>query len=274
MDLHLFEQEWEKSGSRKAAGQSFWDSRAGEFNDKAYTGEGASRLASTLKLLQERGVLTPQTELLDIGCGPGRYAVEFARQAKSVVATDVSPKMIDWAKGHRDAAGLANLELLVADWAALDLAAQGWEKKFDLVFAAMCPAINSRAALAKMNEASRKWCFMSHFVRRSDQIKDEVMRRFQGEKMGGGHGHNVYFAFNILWHMGLHPEITYIDANWETRMTMKEAVDFYLLHLNLDGPLAPAQEKDLREYLGSVANADGSIVEQVTAKIAWMIWQV
>ena len=274
MEIRDFQQAWAGTASRKAAGSGFWDSRAAEFNDKAYTGEGAQRLEKIMDYLTQRGMLTPAAAVLDIGCGPGRYAEEFARRAGEVVATDVSPQMIDWAARHRDRAGLANLELLVADWTDLDVASRGWAGKFDLVFAAMCPAINSLETLVKMNQASRQWCFMSHFVRRQDKVKDAVNRLILGAGGPSGHGSNVYHAWNILWLLGLCPEIVYIDAAWDNRMTLAEAEAYYLLHLNLDGPLAPEQETTLRDYLAGVAASDGTVTEEVTAKIAWMIWQV
>jgi SAM-dependent methyltransferase len=273
MDLELFQQAWSEAAKQKATGQGFWDSRAEEFNERAYTGEGADRLTNTLEMLTDKGMLSAQSQVLDIGCGPGKYAVEFARRGKSVIATDVSPKMIAWAEENKDIAGLSNLDFLVADWAELDVNARGWHKKFDLVFAAMCPAINSRATLEKMIDASKNYCFMSHFVERSDVIKDELARRLTGKDAWRGHGKNVYFAFNILWLMGYHPEITYIDAGWETKMSLEQANSYYLLHLNLDHELSLQQRDELASYLQSLA-IDAVVTEKVTAKIAWMTWQV
>lgn len=47
-------------------------------------------------------------DALDVGCGSGRYAIEFARRgAARVVGIDVSPSMIDLAKSKAAAAGVS-----------------------------------------------------------------------------------------------------------------------------------------------------------------------
>lgn len=47
--------------------------------------------------------------VLDIGCGPGHYGVSLAKQgAERVVGIDFSPSMIDIARRHAEAAGVAD----------------------------------------------------------------------------------------------------------------------------------------------------------------------
>src|SRR5947199_9898291 len=48
--------------------------------------------------LRERGVL-PGADLLDAGCGTGRYAAELARRGYIVHGVDASPELIDIAIG-------------------------------------------------------------------------------------------------------------------------------------------------------------------------------
>lgn len=49
---------------------------------------------------------------LDFGCGVGRLAIPMAGHVTRVVGVDVSPTMIELAKGHRDAAGARNVEFV------------------------------------------------------------------------------------------------------------------------------------------------------------------
>ena len=44
--------------------------------------------------------------VLDVGCGSGRYAVEFARRGAQVVGLDFAPAMIDMAARRADQAGV------------------------------------------------------------------------------------------------------------------------------------------------------------------------
>ncbi len=45
--------------------------------------------------------------LLDVGCGSGRYCVEFARQGAEVVGVDFAPSMVEMARQAAAAAGVA-----------------------------------------------------------------------------------------------------------------------------------------------------------------------
>lgn len=233
MDINYFAQVWSKKEIDPAARQAFWDNRAEEFNQRVYTGEGEERRKKIFSLLVSKGMLTKDKNVLDIGCGPGKYAVEFAKKTKSVTGIDVSPKMIKYAEENAAAAGVSNTEFRVMDWEELDLQSVGWDKKFDLVFAAMSPAINSRTALEKMVKASRGACFLSHFVERRDKVKDRLGKYIAEKDPKAGHGKAIYCSFNILWLMGLHPEVTYIDTSWEREMTIEQAEKFYCSHFEL-----------------------------------------
>jgi SAM-dependent methyltransferase len=53
--------------------------------------------------------LKPESAL-DFGCGVGRLTLALARRAGRVIGVDAAPTMLAIAAGHRDAAGLDNIE--------------------------------------------------------------------------------------------------------------------------------------------------------------------
>ena len=63
--------------------------------------------------LVERGVL-PGGELLDAGCGPGRYAAELARRGYVVQGIDASPELVDVAR-RATSGGPPSLSFAVGD---------------------------------------------------------------------------------------------------------------------------------------------------------------
>ena len=79
MDVNYFEQIWSTKKTDKLASQTFWDSRADEFNQRVYKGEGDERVKKIFELLTSKGMLTAESNVLDIGCGPGKYVVQFAK---------------------------------------------------------------------------------------------------------------------------------------------------------------------------------------------------
>jgi SAM-dependent methyltransferase len=110
----------------------FWDDRASEdpffFVDnrldygapdlERFWAQGEEDLRIVLDAV---GVPAPElssADVVEIGCGVGRLTRVLARDAASVRALDVSPRMIDLAREHNP--GLANVDWIVGDGATLD----------------------------------------------------------------------------------------------------------------------------------------------------------
>src|SRR5690606_4974225 len=126
------------------------DFRASEFNSRLDSQRTVMEVEEVLKFLRDKGALEKNSSVLDIGCGPGKYALAFAKEVKRVTGTDISPKMIEYAKENAESRGLRNIELVQASWPEVKSEEFGWKKNFDLVFAAFCPGIDSPEALKKM----------------------------------------------------------------------------------------------------------------------------
>jgi SAM-dependent methyltransferase len=99
---------------------------------------GAARRATTLAHATERLLdaarLGPGLHVLDLAAGTGDQTLLAAQRVLpggTVLASDISPSMLDAARQAAAAAGLTNIDTLVADAAALDLE----EARFD---AAIC----------------------------------------------------------------------------------------------------------------------------------------
>jgi ubiquinone/menaquinone biosynthesis C-methylase UbiE len=75
-------------------------------------------------------LLAPGKDVLQIGCGIGRFEVALSPHVRSAVGIDVSPKMIDAAR--RRAANLANVRFEVCSGFDLAMFEEG---SFDLVYA-------------------------------------------------------------------------------------------------------------------------------------------
>jgi SAM-dependent methyltransferase len=85
-----------------------------------------------------------RSRVLDVGCGAGRLALALAPASKWVVGLDREAHLIQEARGHAAAAGLANVEFHVADVEASSY--EPWRP--DLITAHLCAsdAIIERAA--------------------------------------------------------------------------------------------------------------------------------
>ncbi len=82
-----------------------------------FAGNPGTRYAFRRRLEEQMILLRPQVEgtLLEVGCGAGILAVLAAGRFEQVVATDVSPTAIAFARRFGERAGARNVRFLVAD---------------------------------------------------------------------------------------------------------------------------------------------------------------
>lgn len=68
-----------------------------------------------MQILLEMSGVNHDDEVLDVACGPGMVACEFARQAKHVTGIDITPAMIDQAQKRQREQELINLDWAVGE---------------------------------------------------------------------------------------------------------------------------------------------------------------
>lgn len=259
---------WERDKKNKKNQQKFWDSRAQEFNSRLSENSSPKETKKVIDYLVQKGALKTDGSVLDIGCGPGKYALAFAKKVKKVTGIDISPKMIAFAKENARNGGFDNTEFVQASWPEADLSALGWIENYDLVYAAFSPGIDSPNALKKMIQASRKHCFISGFVTREDRVLDGLKRHL-GIKITPW-GRQIYYSFNLLWNWGYYPEITYHDRSWSSEYDIDRMTDIFMTRLSGQ---AFYNRQDIIDYLKSIS-VNGKVKEQTTSKVAWLYWQV
>lgn len=81
----------------------FWDWVAKRYARTPVSDEAAYQE----KLRKTRAVLTPESEVLEFGCGTGSTAITLAPRVQNYLATDISGRMLDIARGKAE--GIANL---------------------------------------------------------------------------------------------------------------------------------------------------------------------
>lgn len=272
IDDKIFEEMWNKSSEEDLSEvQKFWDYRAEEFNKNKPQKDAMEKNALIQFIVSKCGI-NKEFSVLDIGCGAGKYLLEFAKIAGSVEGIDISPEMLKYTAQNVKNAGLKNVKLKCIPWQSLDIHKLKWNNKFDIVFASMSPAINSKKALLKMIESSKRYCFMSGFVYRKDSIKDKLIQSITGKKNDEKFSNNIYCAFNILWNMGIYPEITYRDLVWNKKWDSEKAAEVYTMEIERTFKDDKLHEK-VKDYIESIS-CEGKFEETTQAKTAWMIWKV
>ncbi|URN85958.1 hypothetical protein [Acetobacterium wieringae] len=77
-----FEELWLSDNQKKEPTAEFWDFRAEEYNLSSSTGDAQLNRKDKVQALIDKGIITSETTVLDIGCGPGQFAVELAKKQK------------------------------------------------------------------------------------------------------------------------------------------------------------------------------------------------
>jgi len=83
----------------------FWDKLAEKYSQRPV----ADQTTYEKKLEITRSYFRPDSEVLEIGCGTGSTALALAPYVKHILATDISPGMINIAKGKAEAGRVENI---------------------------------------------------------------------------------------------------------------------------------------------------------------------
>ena len=94
------------SGANIARQERFWTRRAASWDHGAGNNPGLVRV---VERVLEEAAPTPGMTAVDIGCGSGQLTLKLAPLVSSVVAIDVSQKMVDLLAVNAAAAGVTNV---------------------------------------------------------------------------------------------------------------------------------------------------------------------
>ena len=117
-----------------------------------------------VELLADRGVITQESNILEIGSGSGRYTIPLVRKAGSIIATDISSKMLFYLKDYAEEENADTIKIQKIDWLNTDVESVGLDNDYDLVLAVMSPGIRSKEALYRMGEISKGYCLVGQYV--------------------------------------------------------------------------------------------------------------
>lgn len=240
----------DKDEKKNDKGADYWDSRAEGF--MKHVGCSANTHDSFIfDFVKSKNMLPDEGRVLDIGCGVGRHAGDFAKMCKNYKGVDISPKMLEFAVERMANAGIDNTEFEKVDWKTID-------KKYDIVFSSMVPIINSVDDLKTYTEKSKGYCIISRFLEEKDEISD-ILGIPYANKM-----HNkpevAYAILNMLWALGYYPEFIVDESEKIVEDELEEVLKRY----------------DLKTLPNSVQHlaSEGTVKWKVRYKKAIIVWKV
>jgi len=258
------------SGRRMDQGE-FWNHRAESFANNTVKSRDNSRREQVFAFLRAHGALEPAQTILDIGSGPGSFAIPFADLGNQVLALDPSPRMLDLMRELIPPHLGNSIEDREGLWEEADPVAEGWVKRFDLVFASMCPGIHEQTLIEKMMQCSRRWCYISAFSGpRHFQVYDEIFLALNGHPYPN-HFNDIIFPFNLVYALGYKPSLHFAESSY----TQKENPDVFLAELSELLPTEPGpSDRALIEDIIARHTEDGKVHQPVSSTVGMMLWKV
>lgn len=250
-----------------------WNNRAKEFAEFAKNDRGQKRRQAVLDFLEQEGALQEGFRVLDIGAGPGNFAIPVARIASQVTALEPASEMVKILQKRAAAEHLENISIMQRTWQEVDVEEEGLIGQFDLVFASMTPGIQDPETLEKMIKASRGYCYLSGFSgHRWGEAYRELWQLFYGEDIGDNPG-DIIYPFGLLYSMGYRPNLRFSSHRWVHEHPVEEATKNILQFFENYMDISAGTRKEIEDYVVNHAE-NGTFRQEVNGCSGMMLWRV
>ncbi len=256
--------------------------------------DAESRTYSLMTLMEVNGTnkqldampLEPDMVVLDCGCGPGRVAIQAAKRVKKVICLDSSEQMMEECRRNCAAAGVTNVEFVLADWQEAEIGKTVPE--VDVV-------IQSRGGggpctLTMLRKAARRYavnviwskgapnlpisreklfvgCYSQEAMERYPELRPFTQRRRpnrEGQAMFGEKfaqkpdllPMNGPAARDILAEHGIELHVTTVEEGWDRQFATKEEAYGFLIQLSRHPELVD-RERFMRNVDSFLTEKDG-----------------
>ena len=228
------------------------------------------RVKATVDYLVSMGALNSETDVIDIGCGPGRFVAEFAGIAKHATGYDLSDSMVQYGSEYCRERGITNVTFRSGDFKELDVEAEGLAGKYDLVFSSITPAMGYREVYKKGMQMTNGWFFNACYVSSVDTLQEMLDEKLGVRTMRKDFGSGFYCMMNELFLTGMHPELKYYNEESLETYDIDSAVKEYS-HFMLKDEGTPEQIEALKRAISEIGDAQGEITSHKQWVYAWMI---
>lgn len=174
--------------------------------------------------------LAPDSTVLDIGAGIGRWTLPIARHARRVTAveplSDMQEVLVERAASH----GIANLEVVRVPWLEARV------PPHDVVVAAHSTYTTPDliAFVRKMDASALRTCYLALRVPAHDGVIGELSARLRGRWHDSP---NFIVGYNLLLAAGFYPNVLMEPQplRFWTDATLNDAVARAIRHLQIEG---------------------------------------
>ena len=253
-----------------------WDQRAKGFAKRVDSPEAVRRREGIFSMLINAQALGPDTRVLDIGAGPGTWAIPIVEKTGArVTAVEPSLEMVEILKEKMEQKGIGPDQICIDPraWQEVDVEKEGLSGQFDLVFASMSPGVNEPEPLDKAMRASRKFCYLSTFSGGGMRGSyNALWQKITGQELESVSWDFIY-PFSYVYSLGYRPQINFETWSITNKEPIEEAVDNILFFVGGDVDVTPKIRKMVKDYVTRHA-VNGFFHQDHTICQGIMLWQV
>lgn len=144
----------------------FWDDYADQYSS-VQQGDIPERIVDRLS---EMGIIGADSDILELGSGPGTYSMPLATHVRTVTCMDTSQKMLDRLMSTASSRGLSNISSVLQDWTTFVP-----DRKYSVCMASLCPGTGSSESLEKMESVSTVGCVqVSWMENHGDDLTSDI----------------------------------------------------------------------------------------------------
>lgn len=125
-DYEYFSTLWEYKSKQNHHTNEKQNNRAKDWaieltENESFQQSNRERVDATISYLKQQNLLQETDRVIDIGCRPGRFSVEFAKYTKEVYSSDISENMLELAQEYAESQNAKNIRYAPCDFITLDI---------------------------------------------------------------------------------------------------------------------------------------------------------
>lgn len=157
----------------------FWEKRASDYTPP-FKEDVLAQTNRVISVMENKGLSMEGVRILDVGSGPGTFALPLALRGASVTALDISGNMLKRLAAEARRSGISGVETIRASWKEFDPVQAGLSGAFDIALSALSIAVKTKRDILKMEQCSRQWCvcIATGRIRRA-ALCEAVLRMFR-----------------------------------------------------------------------------------------------
>lgn len=196
IDFNILYKTQRQASSHKKKSSELWNDKAFDMNLKKNRGIYNDFVQSKISC-------DNIDSLLDVGCGPGTFALHYAPLIKNVIAFDFSPKMLEILEKNILDKNIKNIKIINSDIEG------SWDKipVCDIVLASRCLEVDDlRKALENLDTHAKKAVYLT-FKAGKSYISDELLKIIGRDIIPKP---DYIYVLNILYQMGIRAKLDFI----------------------------------------------------------------